>query len=331
MSLDLSIVIPVYNEAENLSELHGELAAVLEGRGLSYELIFVDDGSTDDTFSRLNQLYVVDSHVCVVRFRRNFGQTAAFAAGFSRAQGKVIVTADGDLQNDPHDIPMMLEKLVEGNDIVCGWRKNRKDPWLTRKIPSMIANWLISVTTRVKLHDYGCSLKVFRAEVVKPLRLYGEMHRFIPAIASEQGVKIEEVIVNHRVRRFGNSKYGLSRIIRVLFDLVTVKFLLSFSTRPLQIFGPPGLLLAAVGVGITTYLGYVRLFDGQPISGRPMLLLGILMLFTGMQLVTLGLLGELQARTYHESQGKPIYVVREVLENRTDAETGVTSTSARSA
>ena len=331
MSLDLSVVIPVYNEAENLSELHRELDATLQGRGLSYELIFIDDGSTDHTFRQLNKLHAGDRHVCVVRLRRNFGQTAAFAAGFGRARGQVIVTIDGDLQNDPHDIPMMLEKLAEGNDIVCGWRKDRRDPWLTRKVPSMIANWLISVTTRVRLHDYGCSLKVFRAEVVKPLRLYGEMHRFIPAIASEQGVQIAEVVVSHRARRFGRSKYGMSRITRVLFDLATVKFLLSFSTRPLQIFGPPGLLLGAMGFGITSYLGYIRLFDGQPISGRPMLLLGILMVFTGMQLVTLGLLGELQARTYHESQGKPIYVVREVLESGSNDDAEVASPSARSA
>ena len=325
MSLDLSVVIPVYNEAPNVRELHRELTAALEGGGRSYELIFVDDGSSDDTFGILNELHASDGHVCVVRLRRNFGQTPAFAAGFKRACGCVIVTSDGDLQNDPLDIPMMLDKLAEGNDIVCGWRKDRKDPWLTRRVPSMIANWLISVTTGVRLHDYGCSLKVLRTEVVKPLRLYGEMHRFIPAIASEQGVQIAEVVVNHRARRFGRSKYGLTRAIRVLFDLVTVKFLLSFSTRPLQIFGPPGLLLGAIGVGIITYLGYVRLFDGQPISGRPMLLLGILMVFTGMQLVTLGLLAELQARTYHESQGKPIYVVREVLESRSghDAQVAV--------
>ena len=325
MSLDLSIVIPVRNEAPNVRELHRELAATLEGGGHSYELIFVDDGSTDDTFSILNELHASDGHVCVIRFRRNFGQTAAFAAGFERARGRVIVTSDGDLQNDPRDIPMMLDKLAEGNDIVCGWRKDRKDPWLTRRVLSRFANWLISVTTGVRLHDTGCSLKVLRAEVVKPLRLYGEMHRFIPAIASEQGVQIAEVVVNHRARRHGRSKYGLSRIVRVVFDLVTVKFMLSFSTRPLQIFGPPGLLLGAIGIAITTYLGYVRLFDGRPISGRPMLLLGILMVFTGMQLVTLGLLAELQARTYHESQGKPIYVVREVLESRSghDAQVAV--------
>ena len=318
MSLDLSIVIPVYNEAQNLAEVHRELTDALAGGGRTYELIFVDDGSSDESFRILNGLHATDGHVCVVRLRRNFGQTAAFIAGFARARGRVIVTADGDLQNDPRDIPMMLDKLAEGSDIVCGWRQDRKDPFLTRRVPSMIANWLISVTTGVRLHDYGCSLKALRAEVVKPLRLYGEMHRFIPAIASEQGVAIAEVVVNHRARQFGRSKYGLSRTIRVLFDLVTVKFLLSFSTRPLQIFGPPGLLLAAIGTGITAYLGYVRLFDGQSISGRPMLLLGILMVFTGMQLVTLGLLAELQARTYHESQGKPIYAVREVLEGRSD-------------
>ena len=225
------------------------------------------------------------------------------------------MTLDGDLQNDPRDIPSMLATLEQGFDIVCGWRKDRKDPWLSRRVPSMIANWLISVTTRVKLHDYGCSLKVFRAEVVKPLRLYGEMHRFIPAIASEQGVQIAESVVNHRARRFGSSKYGLSRTIRVVFDLVTVKFLLSYSTRPLQMFGPAGLLLGGVGAFITLYLGYIRLFERQAIGDRPLLLLAILMVFTGMQLITVGLLAELQARTYHESQGKPIYVIREVLES----------------
>jgi glycosyltransferase involved in cell wall biosynthesis len=319
MSLDLSVVIPLYNEAPNVEELHRELTSVLGAAGTAYELIFIDDGSTDDTYRRLEAIHAKDDHVCVVRLRRNFGQTAAFAAGFSRARGQLIVTSDGDLQNDARDIPAMLDKIAEGNDIVCGWRKDRKDPWLTRRVPSMMANWLISVTTRVKLHDYGCSLKVLRAEVVKPLRLYGELHRFIPAIASEQGVRIAELVVNHRPRRAGRSKYGLSRTIRVLFDLVTVKFLLSYSTRPLQMFGPPGLLLGAIGLAITAYLAYVRLFAGQPIGGRPMLLLGILLMFSGMQLVTLGLIAELQARTYHESQGKPIYAVRDVLDTRSAA------------
>ena len=315
MKPEISVVIPVYNEEPNLLELYEELTSTLETTGRTYELILIDDGSSDGTYPLLAELHAKDSRVCAVRLRRNFGQTAAFAAGFSRARGRYIVTSDGDLQNDPRDIPSMLATLEQGFDIVCGWRKDRKDPWLTRKVPSMIANWLISVTTRVRLHDYGCSLKVFRAEVVKPLRLYGEMHRFIPAIASEQGVQIAEAVVNHRARRFGRSKYGLSRTIRVVFDLVTVKFLLSYSTRPLQMFGPTGLFIGGVGALITLYLGYVRLFDGQPIGDRPLLLLAILMVFTGMQLITVGLLAELQARTYHESQGKPIYVIREVLES----------------
>ena len=319
MAPDISVVIPLYNEAPNLSELCREFTATLEGSGRSYELILVDDGSTDDTFRILTELHARDPRIRVVRLRRNFGQTAAFAAGFDLSRGALIVTSDGDLQNDPGDLPAMIDRLESGYDIVCGWRRPRKDPWLTRRVPSMIANWLISTTTGVKLHDYGCSLKVFRAEVIKPLRFYGEMHRFIPAIASEQGVRIAELVVTHRARRFGRSKYGLSRTLRVVFDLVTVKFLLSYSTRPLQIFGPAGLLLGAVGTGITGYLGYVRLFGGQAIGGRPLVLLGILMIFSGIQLVTLGLLAELQARTYHESQGKPIYVIRDVLEHPSTA------------
>ena len=315
MSVDISIVIPLHNEAPNVSRLHEELTTSLEATGQRYELILVDDGSTDDTYRLLAELHAKDQRICVVRLRRNFGQTAAFAAGFGRARGRFIVTLDGDLQNDPRDIPAMLDRLASGYDIVCGWRRERKDPWLTRRVPSMIANWLISATTGVHLHDYGCSLKAFRAEIVKPLRLYGEMHRFVPAIASEQGVRINEMAINHRPRLFGRSKYGLSRTIRVVFDLVTVKFLLSYSTRPLHMFGPPGLALGVAGVAITGYLGYVRLFAGQAIGDRPLLLLGILMAFTGMQLITVGLLAELQARTYHESQGKPTYVVRDVLEN----------------
>ena len=324
MSTDISVVIPLYNEAPTVGELYDELTATLDAVGRSYELILVDDGSTDETYQLLSELHAKDRRVSVVRLRRNFGQTAAFAAGFSQALGRYIITLDGDLQNDPRDIPAMLGRLDEGYDIVCGWRRTRKDPWLTRRVPSMIANWLISVTTGVKLHDYGCSLKAFQAEVVKPLRLYGEMHRFLPAIASEQGVRIDEMVVNHRPRRSGRSKYGLSRTIRVVFDLVTVKFLLSYSTRPLQMFGPPGFVLGVVGAIITAYLGYIRLFGGQAIANRPLLLLGILMVFTGMQLITVGLLAELQARTYHESQGKPIYVIRDVLESTaTSGETSV--------
>ena len=315
MKPDLSVVVPLFNEQPNLRDLHRELSDVLTAWGRPYEIILVDDGSTDDTFSILTDIQSQDRSVRVIRLRRNFGQTAAFAAGFAHARGKLIATSDGDLQNDPADLPAMVDKIDEGHDMVCGWRKKRQDPWLTRRLVSNIANWLISKTTGVYLHDYGCSLKVFRSEVIQSLRLYGEMHRFIPALASEQGVRIHEMVVNHRPRRQGVSKYGLSRMPRVVLDLVTVKFLLSYSTRPLQMFGPPGLLMGFLGGAIVGYLGYVRLFAGQAIGDRPVLLLGILLLFAGMQLVTLGLLAEMQARTYHESQNKPIYVVRDVVES----------------
>jgi glycosyltransferase involved in cell wall biosynthesis len=253
----------------------------------------------------------------VIRFRRNFGQTAAFAAGFKYARGALIVTADGDLQNDPHDIARLVDMIAEGADIVCGWRKDRKDTLITRRIPSMLANRLISWATGVQLHDYGCSLKVFRAEVVKPLKLYGEMHRFLPAIASELGVTIREVVVNHRARQHGSSKYGLSRTIRVILDLMTVKFLLSYSTKPLQIFGLVGGGMLLSGLVVSAWLAYQRLFGYQSIANRPLLLFGILLIFTGLQLLTLGLLAELQARTYHESQDKPTYVIREIREAST--------------
>ena len=328
MTPDLSVVIPLYNEEPNVAELHRELTAALGAWGRSYELLFIDDGSTDGTFRLLKQLQAGDRHVRVVALRRNFGQTAAFAAGFAHARGRLIATSDGDLQNDPRDLPAMVDMLEEGHDMVCGWRRTRRDPWLTRRLPSNIANWLISRTTGVQLHDYGCSLKVFRSEVVRSLRLYGEMHRFIPAIASDQGVRIAEVVVNHRTRRFGTSKYGLSRTMRVVLDLFTVKFLLSYSTQPIQIFGPPGLLMGTLGLAITVYLGYVRLFTGQPIGDRPLLLLGILLIFAGMQFLTLGLLAELQARTYHESQDKPIYAVREIVEGSADTEPGTGTVAA---
>jgi len=314
MTPEISIIIPIKNESENLQRLHQELTASLEPVGRPYELIFIEDGSTDESFQLLAKLQASDPRVRVIRFRRNFGQTAAFAAGFASARGRYIVTADGDLQNDPADIPAMVERLEQGFDIVCGWRKDRKDPFFSRRLPSMMANRLISVATGVGLHDYGCSLKVFRSEVVKPLKLYGEMHRFLPAIASEMGVRIDEVVVNHRARLHGRSKYGISRTIRVILDLLTVKFLLSYSTRPLQIFGLIGIAMGGLGALITGWLAIQRLFMYQSIGNRPMLLFGILLIFTGVQLVTLGLLAELQARTYHESQDKPIYVIKDVLE-----------------
>ena len=318
MGPELSVVIPLLDEALNVEALYRELTETLEVWGRSFEMIFVDDGSTDETFELLSRLHAADPRLRVIRLRRNFGQTAAFSAGFAHARGRFIVTADGDLQNDLRDIPGLVDRLEEGYDVVCGWRKVRKDPWISRRLPSMIANALISRATGVRLHDYGCSLKIFRAEVVKSLRLYGEMHRFIPAIASEQGVRIAEVVVNHRPRRHGRSKYGISRTVRVVLDLATVKFLLSYSTRPLQIFGLIGLLMGAAGTAVTGWLGFVRAFGGQAIGDRPLLLFGILLLFTGVQLVTLGLLAEMQARTYHESQGKPTYHIRELLDTPVD-------------
>ena len=313
--IELSVVIPIHNEAQSLDALYRELTVALEGCGRSYEILAVDDGSTDGSFAALSTIQASDARWRIIRFRRNFGQTAAFSAGFAHARGRVIVTSDGDLQNDPRDIASMVETLEQGGyDIVCGWRKNRKDAFVSRLLPSMFANRLISWATGVRLHDYGCSLKVFRAEVVKPLKLYGEMHRFIPAIASEQGVAIKEVVVNHRARRFGHSKYGISRTIRVVLDLMTVKFLLSYSTRPLQIFGLVGFVLGGLGTLITGYLAFVRLFGNESIGNRPLLLFGILLVSTGVQLVTLGLLAEMQARTYHESQDKPTYIIREIRE-----------------
>jgi glycosyltransferase involved in cell wall biosynthesis len=314
MPPELSIVIPVRNESPNIGPLYKELVETLGASGRTFEILVVDDGSTDDTFQQLAALQTSDSRLRVIRFRRNFGQTAAFAAGFAYARGSAIVTSDGDLQNDPRDIPAMVALLDQGNDIVCGWRKDRKDPFLTRRLPSILANRLISWATGVRLHDYGCSLKVFKAEVVKPMRLYGEMHRFLPAIASEMGVTIAEQVVNHRARVHGRSKYGLSRTVRVVLDLLTVKFLLSYSTRPLQIFGLMGLGMGLLGLAITGYLAYVRLMGEQSIANRPLLFFGGLLVISGLQLVTVGLLAELQARTYHESQNKPTYVIREILD-----------------
>ena len=315
MQPELSIVIPVHNESPNIKPLYEELTQTLGQYGRAYELLIVDDGSTDDTFEQLAALQARDPLLRVIRFRRNFGQTAAFAAGIAAARGRLVVTSDGDLQNDPRDIPAMVALIDQGNDIVCGWRKDRKDTFITRRLPSVIANKLISWATGVALHDYGCSLKVFRAEVIKPLRLYGEMHRFLPAIASQIGVKIAEMEVNHRARRAGTTKYGLSRTIRVVLDLATVKFLLDYSTRPLQIFGLLGFIAGGLGVLITGWLAYVRLFLHEGIADRPLLLMDVMMVFIGVQLVTFGLLAEVMARTYYESQDKPTYVIREVRES----------------
>jgi glycosyltransferase involved in cell wall biosynthesis len=311
---DISVVVPMRNESPNVGELYAQLTSALTAFGRSYEILAIEDGSTDDTFAQLASIQARDARVRLVRFRRNFGQTAAFAAGFAHARGRYIVTSDGDLQNDPKDIPPMIEMVERDNlDIVCGWRKDRKDAFLNRRLPSMIANKIISVTTGVKLNDYGCSLKVFRAEVVKPMKLYGEMHRFLPAIASEFGVSIGETVVNHRARVHGKSKYGISRTMRVVLDLLTVKFLSSYSTRPLQMFGGVGIGLGTTGTLVCAWVAYQRLF-GFESANRPLLLLGIMMVLGGIQLVMTGLLAEMLSRTYHESQDKPTYVIREIRE-----------------
>ena len=314
MTPDLSVVIPIYNEEDNVANLVKEFREALNAWGRPYELILVDDGSTDRSFELLKGLQKTTPELCVIQFRRNFGQTAAFAAGFAHARGRLVATADGDLQNDPKDIPMMVARLeAEHLDIVAGWRKDRKDAFILRKLPSMVANRLISWSTGVQLQDYGCSLKIFRSEVVKPLKLYGEMHRFLPALASEMGVKIAEQAVNHRARTAGRSKYGISRTIRVVLDLLTVKFLLSYSTRPLQMFGPMGIATGGLGGVILLYLMYAKFGLHQGIGERPLLMFGVLFVVMGVQLLSFGLLAELQARTYHESQGKPIYVIREIV------------------
>jgi glycosyltransferase involved in cell wall biosynthesis len=315
MQPEISVVVPMRNESLSVAQLYRELTTTLESFGRPFEILAIDDGSTDDTFAQLAALQAADSRLRVIRFRRNFGQTAAFAAGFAHARGRYIVTSDGDLQNNPADIPAMVRKIEQGPDIVAGWRKDRKDPFINRRLPSIIANAIISFATGVKLHDYGCSLKVFRAEVVKPMRLYGEMHRFLPAIASEQGVEIVEHVVDHRARVHGKSKYGISRTVRVVLDLMTVKFLSSYSTRPLQMFGTLGVGMAMIGTPIVLYLAWVRLVELQPIAERtPLMLLGISLILGGVQLVMTGLLGEMLSRTYHESQNKPTYLIREILE-----------------
>jgi glycosyltransferase involved in cell wall biosynthesis len=312
--LYVSVVIPLFNEADNVDALYGQLTTALACLGRPSEILFVDDGSTDATPQRLGALAAGDQRVRVVTLRRNFGQTAAFSAGFDRARGQLVVTADGDLQSDPADIPLMVARLEsEGLDMVCGWRKQRKDP-LSKRVPSWFANRLISASTGVHLHDYGCSLKVIRTEVVRGLRLYGEMHRFIPAVASWMGVKIAEMPVNHRPRVHGKSKYGLGRTLRVVLDLFTVKFLLAYGTRPAHLFGLFGLGFGGLGFAILAWLTALKLFADEAIGTRPLFFLGILLFLTGALFVNFGLIAELLVRIWHESQGKPIYVVRERAE-----------------
>ena len=309
----LSVILPVFNEVANIEAVYSELALAIEQIPGNKQIIFVDDGSSDGTSDLLTKIAERDYQVVVITFRRNFGQTAAMAAGFDYSKGDVVVTMDADLQNDPNDIPSLIEKMEEGYDLVAGWRFDRKDGFVLRRLPSMLANRLISWTTDVKLHDYGCTLKAFRKEVIKSIDLYGEMHRFIPAIASWMGIRLTELKVNHRPRIAGSSKYGISRTVRVVLDLITVKYLLSYSSRPLQLFGLLGLLSGGAGVLITSYLVFIKLFLDQAIGGRPMLIFGIFLMFMGLQFITVGLLGEMQTRIYHETQRKAVYVVRDLM------------------
>ncbi len=321
--IDLSVVVPVYNEEESVDLLCEKLHESVSKIGRSYEIVLVDDGSSDSTWPKMRDC--AGKYPCfkLVRLRRNFGQTAAMSAGFRESTGNVIITLDADLQNDPADIPKLLDKMGEGYDVVSGWRKNRQDTFINRVLPSMMANWLISKITGVSLHDYGCTLKAYSREIVDNLQLYGEMHRFIPALASWVGGKISEVVVDHHPRRFGTTKYGISRTFRVVLDLLTVKFLLVYSTRPIHIFGKIGMGLAMPGivalVGMTAIhvlykffgIGYLSL--ALLIKSPFWVMTSFMLIFFGIQLLSMGLLAEIQIRTYHESQNKPIYVIRETF------------------
>ena len=309
--MNFSIVVPIYNEQDNIHELYLAITKALDDFDNDYEIIMVDDGSTDGSFGALQRIAAQDSRLKVIRFRRNFGQTAAMSAGFDAASGNIIIPMDGDLQNDPADIPRLIEKLHEGYDVVSGWRRSRKDTVITRKIPSMLANALISFFTGVHLHDYGCTLKAYRREVLDGINLYGEMHRFVPALASQVGAKVTELPVNHFPRLHGASKYGISRTLRVILDLMTVKFLLSYSTKPIQLFGKWGIYTLMAGLCSGAMTIYMKIFEHLSMNRNPLLILTGFLLFMGVQFIVMGLLGQLNARTYFESQGKPIYVVKD--------------------
>lgn len=320
--MDLSVVVPIYNEEENIQALYDQLTAVLEPLGLDYEIVCADDGSSDRSFKLLRALATHDPRIKVIRFRRNYGQTAGFSAGFAYASGDIVITIDADLQNDPAGIPLLLEKMAEGYDVVSGWRRDRQDPFLTRILPSKLANGLISRTTGVQVHDRGCSLRAHRREIVKEMRLYGELHRFIPDLAAWLGASMAEVPVNHRPRQFGKSKYGINRTFRVILDLITVRFLQGYSTSPIRIFGKWGVLLGGLGFLFALWLTIQKLFLGYSIGNRPLLTLSVLLMLMGVQLVSIGLLGEMTVRTYYEGQNLPIYRVRQVVNLTPDRRDG---------
>jgi len=307
---ELSIVIPVHDEQDNVGPLYEALHSALEKLGRTYEIIVVDDGSRDETYVRLSRLAAADARLKLVKLRRNYGQTAAMAAGFDHARGDIIVPMDGDMQNDPADIGLLLEKIDEGYDVVSGWRRDRQDGF-TRRLPSRVANWLIGRVTGVRLHDYGCTLKAYRAEIVRETRLYGEMHRFLPALAYQAGARITETPVTHHPRASGKSSYGLSRTFKVLLDLLTVKFLSVWSTKPSYLFGGSGAILCLLGTAFVTWTAYEKLFNGVYVYRQPSLIVGVFLFTIGINLILLGLLAELIVRTHHESQAKPMYLVRE--------------------
>lgn len=312
-NIEISIIVPIYNESQNIPILHDEIKAVMESMGKEYEVIFVDDGSTDGTLSILTNLSKQFEQIKVISFRKNFGQTAATSAGFDYSRGEIVLVLDGDLQNDPADIPALVQALNEGFDVVSGWRFNRQDKLLSRKIPSKIANWIISKYTGIYLHDYGCSLKAYKQEVIKNIKLYGDMHRFLPAIANAYGIKIKEVKVNHRPRRFGKSNYSLNRIFKVILDLIMVQFFLRYSTRPMQFFGRWGLLSIFMGLFFGTITIGMKLFEGVDMTGNPLIFLTILCILVGLQFISMGIIGEINMRTYHESQNKPTYTIAETI------------------
>ncbi|MCH9038348.1 MAG: glycosyltransferase family 2 protein [Chloroflexi bacterium] len=317
-SPDISVVIPVFNERENLRPLYEGIREVLDDMGRTWELLFVDDGSTDGSYAVQQDIALLDGHVRVVRLRRNFGQTAAMSAGFDHAQGEIIITMDGDLQNDPTDIPMLVETLETGYDIVSGWRKGRKDPLISKRFPSFISNKVASWVTGVKLHDYGCTLKAYRKEILDEIHLYGELHRFIPALAGAIGARVGEVEVKHHARTNGKSKYGVGRLLRGFLDILSLKLLISYSTRPMQIFGGLGMLSILMGILSAGATVFMKLAIGTNMTGNPLLYMTILAVLVGIQFITMGFLGEINIRTYHESVKKPIYVIREVIGEKSE-------------
>jgi glycosyltransferase involved in cell wall biosynthesis len=327
--IQYSIVVPFFNEQENIPPLYMKLTEVMDAIGEPYELVFVDDGSKDNTFKVLSDIYEHDRRVNVVRLRRNFGQTSALKAGFDFARGEVIISMDGDLQHDPEEIPRFLEKIEEGYDLVSGWRSQRRDHWLMRQIPSRTANWLMAKLSGIELHDFGTTFKAYRREIIQEIQLYGELHRFIPALASSMGAKIAEVPIVNSQRKNGKSNYGIGRTIRVFLDLIIVKFLLDYSTRPLQFFGLLGVGGAGLGSLLACYLAYEKFYHQQAIMAQhgPLMLLAVALFISGVQFFSMGLLGEINARTYYESQNKPIYALREVKSHR--KELGDSAESAR--